>query len=265
MSDSTAHTPHILLVNDDGIGAEGLAVLADALAGLGELTIVAPAAERSGSGHAITVLADMPLTQVERNGAPFGWSLDGSPADCVKVAVQLLNRGKPYDLCVSGINRGVNTGRLVMYSGTAAGAREASMHAIPSIALSSFYTDETCVRYKTAGRVGRKIAGAVLAEGLPRGIMLNVNVPDVEYDAIEGWSITRMGFSTYADLFEHDGQEGGPHPSSVRNIGSGWEASNPPHPDFDDHALAANRVTITPMHYDLTAFEVIPRLQHWEK
>ena len=125
--------PYVLLTNDDGVHAPGLHALADALEPFCDLTIVAPHRERSGAGHAITVLRDLRLEKYERHGSHWGWSFQGKPADCVKVAVATVSRERAFDMVLSGINRGQNLGVNVLYSGTVGAAREASELVTPSV------------------------------------------------------------------------------------------------------------------------------------
>ena len=198
-----ARRPFILLTNDDGIQAEGLRIMAEALAPHADLLIVAPNTECSGQGHSITILRSMDLVPHQQGGAFWGWGLCGTPADCVKVALTMLARERPVDLVISGINRGQNAGINVLYSGTAAAAREAAMLGYPAIAMSLYYQDENHTPYATAARVGVEVLRMVLRHALPRGVMLNVNVPPVPYEELKGWEVTRMGNSGYYDLFHH--------------------------------------------------------------
>lgn len=254
--------PFILLTNDDGIQAEGLRVMAEALAPLADLLIVAPNTECSGQGHSITILRNMDLVPHQREGAFWGWGLCGTPADCVKVALTMLAKDRPVDLVISGINRGQNAGINVLYSGTAAAAREAAVLGRPAIAMSLYYQDENHTPFETAARVGVEIARMVLRHGLPRGVMLNVNVPPVRYEELKGWEVTRMGNSGYYDEFHHVPPDEERH-ASYRNIGTEWFASTPEADDTDDAALMKGCVSITPLHFDLTAYEFLRPLHHW--
>lgn len=263
---STPRRPHLLLTNDDGFHAEGIQLLARAIieAELADVTIVAPSAERSGSGHAITVVSDMPLTHIDQNGCLAGWALDGSPADCVKLACCFLEHERPIDLVVSGINRGINTGILTHYSGTAAAAREATIQGLPSVALSCYYTDPEHVYFPTAVHYGLQIIRRALDEGLPAGVMLNVNVPDLPTEAVRGIRVTRMGSAYYTDLFEQNLPSGSFHPRSVNNVGECYRLSLMPENDFDDIALDQGYISVTPMHIDLTAHQHLERFAAWE-
>lgn len=258
--------PHILVTNDDGIEAPGIAALAEALRAEADVTIVAPAHENSAMGHAITVLRDLRFEPVHKNGILWGYGLEGTPADCVKIAVQVLAADRPFDLVVSGINAGQNCGINILYSGTVAAAREAAVLGLPAIAVSVLFHDENDMRYDTAARVGLDVARVVRERGLPRGVMLNVNVPPLPYESLKSWVVTRMGESGYADLFLHDPGEAGA-PSIYRNVGKGFEPSSIMHGDsnrpLDDLALYDNHVSITPLMFDLTAHDFMDKLDEW--
>lgn len=245
--------PLILLSNDDGIEAEGLRTLADALAGPGvDLLIVAPHEERSATGHAISVLRDLRLEECDRDGRPWGWSFEGSPADCVKMAVQVLARDRKVDLMVSGMNRGQNLGVNVLYSGTVAAAREAVIQGVPGLAISIVYRKDQVVRFDTGARVARELVPHFLAQGMPPDVLLNVNVPPIGFDEITGYSITRQGDSGFRDKFEQI--EGKPAEAGLyRNVGDRFHKSSADHLDLDDVAVYRGRVSITPLHIDATA------------
>lgn len=258
--------PHILVTNDDGIEAPGIAALAEALRAEADVTIVAPARENSGMGHAITVLRDLRFEPVHKNGMLWGYGLEGTPADCVKIAVQVLAADRPFDQVVSGINAGQNCGINILYSGTVAAAREAAILGLPAIAVSLLYEEISHTPFDTAGRVALDVVRMVRERGLPRGVMLNVNVPPLPYEELKGWAITRMGESGYADLFLHEPGEAGA-PSIYRNVGKGFAPSTIAHGDsnrpLDDIALYDNHVSITPLMFDLTAHDFMDRLDEW--
>lgn len=257
-----AARPCILLTNDDGITAPGLHAMADALRPLADLVICAPNTECSGQGHAITVLKDMDLIAHQRGGEFFGWGLCGTPADCVKVALTVLFKDRPIDLVISGINRGQNAGINVLYSGTAAAAREAAILGRPAIAMSQFYEDENYIPFETSARVGAEMARMALRHGMPRGVMLNVNVPPRPYEALQGWEVTRMGNSGYSDAFDRQPGDEERH-AIYRNIGTEWYPSTPEADDYDDSALMKGYVSITPLHFDLTAYDFLHPLHDW--
>lgn len=265
MTTPTDLKPHVLLTNDDGIAARGLHALADAMTEVADLTIVAPSSERSGAGHAVTVHKDMRLEHYTRDGRPnWGWALSGMPVDCVKVAVMEVSPDRPFDMVVSGINQGQNAGFNVLYSGTVAAAREAAFLGLPAIAMSLYFVDEADLPFETAARVGVDVFRMVRREGLPKGVVLSVNVPPVPYDQIQGWSITRMGGSCYEDFYEKTAAEGD-GASLLRNVGSGWIQAHPGDEHVDDQALMRNRVSITPLQIDMTDYRFLDKLNHWIK
>lgn len=261
---SSSPRPHLLLTNDDGIHAPGLAALAEALRPIADLTVLAPAVENSAMGHAISLFKDLHFSPVHREGAIFGWGLAGTPADCVKLAVHTLARERPFDWVISGINKGRNAGIDILYSGTVAAAREAAILGMPSIAISLFYETEDTLHYDTAAQVAARVVKMVLGRRLPLGLLLNVNVPAVPFDQITGWSTTRMGNSAYVDLFLDTPVEGDELSRLYRNIGQGSvDSSSPGDGPTDDEALRANQVSISPLHLDLTAHEFLPQLRDW--
>lgn len=263
MTKTPDHKPHVLLTNDDGIQAEGLRILAETLAPHADLTIVAPRQEQSGKSHAITFLQDLSLETFERDGRPWGWSLDGTPTDCVKFAMCVLCKDKPFDMVISGINEGLNAGINILYSGTVGAAREAAVMGIPAIATSLYYHDLNYLPYATAARVTLAVFQRVRDHGLAPGVMLNVNVPPLAYEELKGWAITRMGTAFYADLFVK-GSANGDTPKVYRNVGEGWMPT--PHngsDHCDDHALEQGKVSISPLTFDLTHYGSLDALAGW--
>jgi 5'-nucleotidase len=254
--------PYVLLTNDDGIEAEWIHAMADALAPYADLLIVAPNTECSGQGHSISLLRDMDLVPHSRDGKFWGWGLCGTPADCVKVALTMLVKERPIDLVFSGINRGQNAGINVLYSGTAAAAREATLLGYPAVAMSLYYQEENHTPFATAARVGVELFKMVRRNGLPRGVMLNVNVPPLPFEELKGWEVTRMGNSGFYDAFHHEPSGEGRH-ARFRNIGTEWFPSTPEADDYDDSALMKGYVSISPLQFDLTDYEFLPSLHQW--
>ena len=173
---------HILLTNDDGIWAPGLAAAHGALCSLGDVSVVAPNEVKSGAGHGITLKAPLLTSKVKVGVGMEGYSVDGSPADCVKLAVnQLLT--KPADLVVSGINSGVNVGINVLYSGTVAAALEAGFLGLPAVALSLTMKKGVEPDYALAARLSVEVIGRLLEQGLGAGQVVSVNIPPLEGSA----------------------------------------------------------------------------------
>lgn len=243
----------ILLSNDDGIDARGLAVLFDALEPLGELWVVAPAAEQSAMSHSLTM--HRPLRVRER--APRQFSVDGTPADTIYVALHHVLPDPP-DIVVSGINRGANLGFDVHYSGTVAAAREACLQGIPAVAVSA-RIDDAPPRYDTAGIVARKVVERVAADGLDPGVLLNVNVPCVAPEDLLGLRAAVLGRRLYASSVDlrHDPRGkpyvwiGGPH--------QGFDGPD----NADGRCVDAGYATITPLGVDPTDYRTLERTRDW--
>ncbi len=241
---------HILLTNDDGIEAEGLRELAAALAGLGTVSVVAPSREQSGSAQSLTLRQPIVChTAGERR-----WAVDGTPADCIIVALHKLLPERP-DLVISGINHGGNLGENVYYSGTVGAAREAAIHHLPAMAV-SLVSKSAAPRFDAAARLTRSAAELILREGLPEQVLLNVNVPDPWDGAVrftrQSQKITRNQLSegkdprgrTYFWLFEQ-------------------KLDKDVEPDTDYAAVSSRAVSITPLHLDPTHAESLNHLSHW--
>ena len=177
LSDRILAHMKILLCNDDGIYADGIGALRQALDGCGELCVVAPDVERSAAGHAITLSDPIKTFAVERDGKPFGTAVGGTPADCIKLACCFLMKDDPPDLVVSGINLGSNTGISVLYSGTVSAASEAVVLGAQGIAFSLCTYQNP--HWETAQKVAREVVEKVLKNPLPPGTLLNVNIPNI--------------------------------------------------------------------------------------
>jgi len=242
----------ILVSNDDGYFAPGLAVLAAALAGLGRVTVVAPERDHSGASNSLTL--DRPLSvRQSANGFLF---VNGTPTDCVHLAVTGLLDELP-DVVVSGINLGANMGDDTIYSGTVAAATEGYLLGIPSIAVS--LTSKEGRHYETAGRVARDLVER-LARGLaPQPVLLNVNVPDLPFDALRGVEATRLGKRHRA---EDVVKTANPRGQTVYWIGAAGEAQDAG-AGTDFFAVASDRVSITPLQMDLTHQQQIPLVREW--
>ncbi|MCX8036021.1 MAG: 5'/3'-nucleotidase SurE [Candidatus Sumerlaeia bacterium] len=250
--------PKILLTNDDGADAPGLWALFKEIAAIAEPIIVAPVSERSASGHAITVRRPMALSEIQRDGRRVGFRLDGTPADCVKLAVTYLYPNQ-LAMVISGINWGANVGNNVIYSGTVAAAIEAAMFGLPSMAVSLRDEAAPPVHFETAARVARRLALDLLANPLPRGTTLNVNVPNLPLRKIAGFRVARQGTEIYTDHFvAQQDPDGKVH---VSNLGDQRLPTASRDQHYDDHALADRRISLTPLHYNLTHHAAIETLQ----
>jgi 5'-nucleotidase len=242
----------ILLSNDDGYFAPGLAVLARALEGLGEVTVVAPERDRSGASNSLTL--DRPLS-VRRSANGFLF-VDGTPTDCVHLAVTGFLAELP-DIVVSGINLGANMGDDTIYSGTVAAATEGYLLGIPAIAVS--LTSKEGQHYETAGRVARELVERFARQPAAQPVLLNVNVPDTPFDALAGREVTRLGKRHKAEGVV---KMTNPRGQTVYWIGAAGEAQDAG-PGTDFHAVAAGRVSITPLQMDLTHQPQIELVKAW--
>jgi 5'-nucleotidase len=239
----------ILVTNDDGIHAPGLHALAAALSTLGTVRVFAPDRERSAVSHGVSL--HMPLRVKQYKD---GWfMLDGTPADCVLLAVRALLGERPA-LVVSGINNGPNLGDDVTYSGTVAGAREGMLLGIPSIAVSMVSYGPRF--FTTGGEVAVRLGRYVLEQGFPAETALNVNVPDLPFDELNGVAVTRMGRRHYEDdVIRRTDPRGGEY----YWIG-GAATNHDPEPGTDLSAVLENKVSVTPLHRDATHHDALHRL-----
>jgi len=235
----------ILLTNDDGIFAPGLAALEKALRRLGDVQVVAPSTEQSGVGHAITFLTPLTAKEVFDGDRRRGWAVDGSPADAVKLGIAEFCPRRP-DLVVSGINSGLNAGINVLYSGTVAAAIEGAFFGITSIAVSLEWDDHA--DYARAAEIGIDVIGHLLARQPARGSLFNINIPTRALRGTPNLRVVPMSVSRYGEAFERR--------TDPRGRAYYWATNEPPPPpsphDSDVTALAAGDVTLTPLNYDLT-------------
>jgi 5'-nucleotidase len=241
----------ILLSNDDGYFAPGIAILAEALAGLGTVTVVAPERDRSGASNSLTL--DRPLSvRKSANGYLF---VNGTPTDCVHLAVTGLLDELP-DVVISGINLGANMGDDTIYSGTVAAAMEGYLLGIPSLAVS--LTSKAGKHYETAARVARDLV-ARLQRQAPKPVLLNVNVPDLPFDALQGFEVTRLGKRHKAEPVI---KTTSPRNEPIYWVGAAGAAQDAG-PGTDFHAVSASRVSLTPLQVDLTHSKQIPEIKAW--
>ena len=240
--------PTILVTNDDGIAAPGLHLLARELAALGEVTIIAPDREQSASSHALTL--HRPL-RVNRQAERL-YSVDGTPTDCVNLGILNLLVSRPR-LVVSGINRGMNLGDDITYSGTVAAAFEGTLLGVPAFAVSQEVVNGEGA-FEEAARFATALARRILQQPLPPGTLLNVNVPR---NRPKGTRITRQGRRTY-----HQGVVERTDPSGRQYY---WLGGIPPRwdedPESDFAAIREGYVSLTPLHLDLTHYPLLSQLQ----
>lgn len=245
---------HILVTNDDGIMAPGIAALAHALRPLGDVEVVAPESTQSGAAHAITFMAPLICERISMAGEFFGWSVDGSPADCVKLGVQELCTKRP-DLVVSGINAGSNRGVDVIYSGTVAGAVEAAFIGIPSLAISLEASGG--FDFDRAGVHARDVVARALEVGIDRGTVLNVNIPRLDRGSPRGVKVVRQSTASWTDGYD---RREDPRGRPYFWLTDGGERGDEPAVETDLSELRAGYVTITPLQHDLTEYRQLDRL-----
>lgn len=243
----------ILLSNDDGYRAEGLRCLAEHLRDLAELVIVAPERNCSGASNSLTLDAPLRLTRVGEQS----YFVNGTPTDCVHLALTGLLEDDEPDMVISGINDGANLGDDVLYSGTVAGAMEGRFLGLPTLAISLVESGHR--RFDTAARVARDLVRRVLEQPLPATTILNVNVPDVAFEELAGMEATRLGHRHKAEPVVRSADPRGRPIYWVGLAGAGQDAG----PGTDFHAIERRRVSITPLKVDLTRHEDIGRIAGW--
>ena len=252
---------HILVTNDDGVTAPGLLALAGEMRSLGQVTVLAPERNWSASGHVKTLHRPLRVKEtLLADGSP-ALATDGAPSDCVALAALGLLPHK-IDLVVSGINPNANLGHDVTYSGTVTAAMEAAIWGLPGVAVSLDSPEAYlgALDYRPAARVAGRVVSAIHKNGLPRDVLLNVNVPYLQEDEIKGIAFTRQGLRVYRDTLvvraDPRGKPyywiGGEAPTGVREDGT----------DFG--ALAEGYVSITPLQLDLTAHAWLEELRGWK-
>ncbi len=246
---------HVLLTNDDGIYAPGLAALETELRREHEVTVVAPATEQSGVGHSITFLTPLVCSELFDHDRRRGWKVEGSPADCVKIGVFELCPQRP-DVVISGINGGLNAGINVLYSGTVAAAIEGAFFGITSFAVSLQYDDHA--RYEIAARLAVHVIRQILEKKGPEPELYNINIPTVATERPTSVRVVAMGLDHYGDQFVKR--------QDPRGRDYYWAAGEPPEPtsrDTDMAAISQGTITVTPLKYDLTRHDRLAELRSW--
>jgi 5'-nucleotidase len=242
--------PRILVTNDDGYFSEGIAALAAALESVGEVIIVAPSSEQSASSHSLTLTRPLRIRHLAENR----YNVDGTPTDCVVLALMTILKDNRPDLVVSGINHGANLGDDVTYSGTVAGAMEGVIFGVPSIAVSMTHRDER--DFSHAAALTTQLAQKVLQDSLPSGTLLNVNVPPGE---IRGVRWTKQGIKG-AQTHIVEGID--PRGKQYYWIGAQIYATQV-EPDSDYAAVKEGLVSITPLRVELTDQHALETLRDW--
>jgi 5'-nucleotidase len=247
----------VLISNDDGIAAPGIVALADELRKIAEVIVVAPDKQQSAVGHAITMNSPLRVHPFLRNGEMFGYAVDGTPADAVKMGVRFLLREKRPDLVISGINHGSNTAVSILYSGTVSAATEGTILGIPSFAIS--VTTHGEVDFGPAARFAAKLAPEVLLKGLPRGTLLNVNVPAIPEKEIRGVRVTKQSQSIWDDTYE---VRRDPADREYFWLTGKMDVTDSD-PETDQIAIHEGYISISPIHYRLTNEEMFGRMKSW--
>lgn len=243
----------ILVTNDDGIASRGLMALAAAMRPLGEVWVVAPDRERNAVGHALTLHKPLRLTRVDKRV----YAVNGTPTDCVNLAIKQVLRGKPA-LLVSGINRGVNLGDDVTYSGTVSAALEGTILGVPSIAVSQ--EGDGVFRFRTAAVYAQRVARAVLDLGLPEETLLNVNVPDRSLGAVTGVRLTCLSRRRFDEPIIEKVDPHGRTYFWIAGTRVAWSRRQ----DSDHEAVRRGMVSVTPLHLDMTHYALLDPLRSWQ-
>lgn len=247
----------VLVTNDDGVYAPGLAALSRALARLGDVYVVAPATEQSGVSHAITYLTPLIVKEVFHGDAPWGWAVQGSPADCVKIGATEICPRMP-DLIVSGINSGYNAGINVLYSGTVAAAIEGAFYGVTSFAVSLQFDEHA--DYDRAATVACRVIEQVLAQKGPESQLYNMNIPQAALRAEPRVSVVPMDVVLHHDRFEKRFDPWGREYF--------WLTGGPPAvtagQKTDLTELGKGNVTLTPLDYNMTQTAAMVQMERWQ-
>jgi 5'-nucleotidase len=251
------NAPYILITNDDGIDSPGILALAEALKEIGEVIVVAPDRQQSAISNAVSV--NKPLRVAKYYGGAsklFGYAVDGSPSDCVKLALTTLVDRKP-DLVVSGINHGQNTAINILYSGTVAGAAEGMLAGIKSIAV-SVNSHDPRHDVSAAAHYTKIIAQHTLEADLPKGVILNVNVPSIPIKEIKGIRITHHSSAIWKDYYE---KRTDPFGRDYYWFAGEYNVLDN-EPDSDDAAISENYVSVSPIQFNFTNFDLLDKMKN---
>ena len=251
-------TPLILVTNDDGVTAPGIRALVEMAKEFGEIYVVAPDSPQSGMGHAVTLNSTLFCDEIEVDEEVKEYACSGTPVDCVKLAVSQILPRKP-DLCISGINHGSNSSVNVIYSGTMSAAVEAGIEGIPAIGFSlcdfAYNAD-----FKAGEKFIKRVIAEVLKNKLPKGVVLNVNIPKLKEHEIKGIKVCRQADAKWEEKFDkREDPRGRTYywmSGEFKNLDKG--------DDTDERALEEGYVSVVPVRYDLTAHHFLGDLRNWE-
>ena len=259
MANVKKNQPVILITNDDGISAPGIKALYEAIKDLAKIVIVAPDKPQSGMGHAITIGHPLRLQPSDLFPEIDAYSCSGTPVDCVKLAVDKILHRKP-DLCLSGINHGPNHSINVIYSGTMSAAMEAAIEDIPAVGF-SLMNHSLNADFSAAQHYARVITEKMLKEKQSRHILLNVNIPDLPLSEIKGYKICKQAYAKYQEKFLERKDPSGKKYYWLTGEFINFDNAR----DSDVWALANNYVSVVPVQFDLTNYELKKKLeQQWK-
>ncbi len=241
----------VLLSNDDGVAAPGLAALREEITKIAEVVVVAPEINQSAAGHSLTLQRPLRVRDVDTDI----YAIDGTPTDAVTWAFHKLLVDRKPDLVISGINAGANLGDDVTYSGTVAAALEGTILGVPSIAAS--LVDQNGANFEPSAQFIGRLVGWVSREGMPKNTLLNVNLPYLDGGTINEFAITRLGKRTYHDIIY---EKVDPHGKEYFWI-AGEPTSDLTDSDTDMRAIAEGKVSITPLNIDMTDYDWLNRLR----
>jgi 5'-nucleotidase len=248
-----------LLTNDDGIFAEGLMALYEELSRDADCLVVAPEAEQSGTGHAITLFRPVMVRKFRKNGKKIGYAVSGTPADCVKLGIREL-ADRPVDLVVSGINAGANIGVNVIYSGTVSAAMEGLIMGLPSLAVSLNAIKDG--DFTIAARFARKAARLLTGENSLAQMALNINVPDLPENEIKGVALARQGRARFMEAYD---KRTDPRGNTYYWLTGDTRPSDREDDNSDICLLSKGMITVTPISCDLTCAEAIEKLRQGDR
>ncbi len=247
----------ILISNDDGISSIGIDKLVKELSKIGDVTVVAPLTEQSAAGHSITMKIPLRVKDYFVNSKFFGYAVDGTPADCIKMGIMNILKEKP-DIVISGINNGSNAAINVIYSGTVSAAREAAIMNVPAIAIS--VASHTPKHYEYSAKLAAQLAKLVCEKKLQQGTLLNVNVPDLPEEEIKGILLTRQGVTRWNDYYE---ERVDPYGGKYYWLTGEMDMLDK-ELDRDVVALENGYASVTPVHFDFTDYDTFDSMKSWD-
>jgi 5'-nucleotidase len=250
--------PTILVTNDDGIHANGLWALVDAVKPLGNVVVISSSKSNSGKSHSVTLEEPLYYHKVKEESGLVVYVCSGTPVDCVKLGLNMILDKLP-DFIVSGINHGSNSSVSILYSGTMGAAIEGSLNGVPSVgfSLTAFDAD---LDFEPAKKMAGRIMQNVVNHGISPGVCLNVNIPYVKLSEIKGVKVCRQTRGLWVEKFDRRFH---PHGKEYLWLTGNFENSEPESTDTDEFALANNYVSIVPVQIDLTAYSEIQTLKEW--